>query len=42
MAKGIVVMWGGAQSSFGFEKVERAKLYGSKRRVAVNADGTNR
>ena len=39
MAKGIVVTYAGAEASFGLEKLERAKLYGYRRRIAVDADG---
>jgi len=39
MAKGIVVTYAGAETSFALEKLERAKLYGYRRRIAVDADG---
>jgi hypothetical protein len=39
MAKGISVSFSGANSSFAFEKLERSKLYGTRRRVALGADG---
>jgi hypothetical protein len=39
MAKGIVVTYAGAESSFGLEKLERSKLYGYRRRVAVDSNG---
>lgn len=40
MPKGLVVTFNGAESSFALEKLERAKLYGSRRRIAVDADGS--
>lgn len=39
MAREIVLDWDGEISSFGFAKVERAKLYGRRRRVPLDADG---
>jgi len=39
MAKGIVVTQGERVSQFGLEKLERARLYGSRRRVALGPDG---
>lgn len=39
MAKGIVVSFGGRESSFGLSKVDREKLYGRKERVAVDETG---
>lgn len=39
MAKGIVVELAGTTSSFAMVKLERSKLYGSRRRIAVDADG---
>lgn len=39
MPKGIVVAHNGTLSSFQLEKVERAKLYGVRRRLAVDAKG---
>ncbi len=39
MARQIVVGLGGGSSSFSFSKLERAKLYGRRRRVALDAGG---
>lgn len=39
MPKGIVVAHDGTVSSFQIEKVERAKLYGARRRLAVDQKG---
>lgn len=39
MAKGIVVTYAGVETSFAIEKLERAKLYGYRRRIAVDAEG---
>jgi hypothetical protein len=39
MAKGLVVVFEGEASALGLEKLERAKLYGTRRRIAVDADG---
>ncbi len=39
MAKGIVVIFQGQTSAFGLEKLERAKLYGLRRRIAVDSEG---
>lgn len=39
MAREIVVEYQGKTSSFGFQKVDRAKLYGKKRRIAIGPDG---
>ena len=39
MAKGIVVTRGGASSAFAIEKLERSKLYGSRKRVALDPEG---
>jgi hypothetical protein len=39
MPKGIVVPHNGMVSSFQIEKVERAKLYGVRRRLAVDDKG---
>jgi hypothetical protein len=39
MAKGLVVTFQGEASAFGLEKLERAKLYGTRKRLAVDADG---
>jgi hypothetical protein len=39
MARAIVVQWKGAESQFGFSKLSRSKLYGSKRRIPVDANG---
>ena len=40
MVKGIVVSFAGEESSFALEKIDRTKLYGSRRRVAVDSSGT--
>jgi hypothetical protein len=39
MAKSIVVDRGGAVSSFDFTKVSRSKLYGRRRRMALDPSG---
>ena len=39
MAKGVVVVLDGKVSSFQIEKIERAKLYGVRRRLAVDDEG---
>lgn len=39
MAREIAVVREGRESRFGFERVSREKLYGSRRRVAVDDDG---
>jgi hypothetical protein len=39
MARGMVVTLNGVASRFGLTKVDRDKLYGSKKRVAVDAQG---
>ncbi len=39
MAKAIIVTHNGEESRFDFAKLERAKLYGSRRRVALDATG---
>jgi hypothetical protein len=39
MAKGICVRFGEGYSAFALEKLERAKLYGTRRRVAMGPDG---
>lgn len=39
MAKGVAVTLNGKTSSFHIEKVERAKLYGVRRRLAVDCEG---
>jgi hypothetical protein len=39
MAKGISVSFSGATSAFALEKLERSKLYGTRRRVAMGPDG---
>ena len=39
MAKGLVMTLGGAESSFTLQKLERSKLYGARRRIAVDAAG---
>jgi hypothetical protein len=39
MAKGIVVTYAGTETSFAIERLERAKLYGYRRRIAIDADG---
>jgi hypothetical protein len=39
LAKGIVVSFGGRESSFALAKVDREKLYGRKERVAVDEAG---
>ena len=39
MAKAIIVTLAGEESRFDFTKLERAKLYGSRRRVALDATG---
>lgn len=39
MARGIVLSLAGEESSFGFSKVEREKLYGKKDRVVVDENG---
>lgn len=39
MARAIVVSYQGAETSFGFKSVDRAALYGRRRRVALDADG---
>ena len=39
MAKPIIVTFEGNESSFDHAKVERAKLYGSRRRVPIDVDG---
>lgn len=39
MAKPIVVVFNGAESSFDHSKVERSKLYGARRRIPLDMDG---
>jgi hypothetical protein len=39
MAKGLVLELDGAMSSFGLTKVERARLYGARKRAAVDTQG---
>ena len=39
MPKGVVVAHNGKVSSFQIEKVERAKLYGVRRRLAIDEEG---
>jgi len=39
MAKPIVLKFGGAESSFDFAKLDRKKLYTTRRRQALDADG---
>jgi hypothetical protein len=39
MAKPIVVNWNGVQSSFGHEKLDRAKLYGKRQRQVLDPQG---
>jgi hypothetical protein len=39
MARAIVVRWDGGESTFGFTKVEREKLYGKKERIVVDESG---
>lgn len=39
MARGVVVALNGKTSSFQIEKIERAKLYGVRRRLAVDGEG---
>ena len=39
MAKPIVVRFEGAESRFDFAKLERKKLYGSRRRMPLDAAG---
>lgn len=39
MAREIIVELNGATSSFAFSKIDRAKLYGSRRRVNLDPDG---
>lgn len=39
MARSIVVSWKGEESSFGFTKVDRDSLYGSKQRLVVDEKG---
>lgn len=41
MARSIIVEWKGKVSSFSLEKLDRSKLYGSKRRIPVDRDGHN-
>ena len=39
MAKVIAVTLGGSQSTFSFTSIDRAAIYGKRRRVALDADG---
>lgn len=39
MARTIVVTYRGEDSSFGFSKLDRSKLYGSRRRLVLDRDG---
>ena len=39
MARSIVLTLGGAESHFNFRKLERKKLYGSRRRISLDAGG---
>lgn len=39
MARALVVSLDGVESSFGFKSVDRAELYGRRRRVALDRDG---
>jgi hypothetical protein len=39
MAKPIIVMLGGVESSFDHSKLDRARLYGTRRRVPLDAQG---
>jgi hypothetical protein len=39
MAKNIIVSLNGEESSFGFKAVDRASLYGKRRRIALDKDG---
>ena len=39
MAKNIIVSLDGEESSFGFKAVDRASLYGKRRRIALDKDG---
>ena len=38
MARSIIIEWDGKESSFSFSKLDRKKLYGSKRRVPVDRE----
>jgi hypothetical protein len=39
MARTIILKSGGATSTFGFQRVDRTKLYGVRRRIAMDPDG---
>ncbi len=39
MAKAIIVQYKGAESQFGFTKLDRSKLYGKRRRVVMDQQG---
>jgi hypothetical protein len=39
MARQIIVKWNGKENAFTFAKVDRAKLYGRKKRLPVDTDG---
>ncbi len=39
MARAIIVQYKGAESQFGFTKLDRAKLYGRRRRVVMDQQG---
>lgn len=39
MARTIIVRYKGAEANFGFTKLDRAKLYGRRRRVVMDQQG---
>jgi len=39
MSRAIVVSYQGSETAFGFKSIDRAALYGRRRRVALDADG---
>ena len=39
MARALVVEWKGKESSFGLNKIDRSKVYGKKKRIAVDKNG---
>lgn len=39
MARGVVLEWGGEETTFELAKIDREKLYGKKERVAVDREG---
>jgi len=39
LAKPIIVSLGGAESTFSFTKLDRSKLYGTRRRIVLGPDG---